>query len=112
MAINGESGQAPDVKAAVDAAYAVLWDVAGNPTPAYARYLENQTAYVNAVEEFTTAENKALADPSLTASWPITAGTYQTLVDETFDQWQKEGAAQIEAALETVGSMRVPSQRR
>lgn len=100
--------RAPEITARLNAARNVLWDADGNATKPYARYNVNQKAYAKSVGDFTIAQNKTLADPAQADSWPVLAGTFQTVVDQALDKWRSQGADEIEAALATVESLGVP----
>jgi hypothetical protein len=98
------------VQAAVHAALLklYLYDAKGNmtgQTPEYQAYLSNQMTWAQAKSTYATDQAYALADPILGSVWPETSSVDQTAVDQAYDNWMAQGAADIEQALATVSSV-------
>ncbi len=101
---------------AVDAAYKKANDFLYTQTPnpdvpgqfitsqsaVYQTYLNNQTAYQNAVSAYRSAYAAALADPKLKATWPLLAPSLQVPVHQAWHTWRSSQADQVEAALATL----------
>ncbi|HEY3732650.1 MAG TPA: hypothetical protein VGL63_01935 [Streptosporangiaceae bacterium] len=98
------------VEQAVQAALLKLYtyDSKGNmigQTPEYQAYLANQMAWAQAKANYATDQAYAMADPILGSAWPETSAVDQTAVDQAYDTWMAQGAADIEQALATVSSV-------
>jgi hypothetical protein len=98
------------VEQAVQAALQKLYtyDSKGNmtgQTPEYQAYLANQMAWAQAKATYATDQAYAMADPILGSAWPETSAVDQTAVDQAYDTWMAQGAADIEQALATVSSV-------
>ena len=76
------------------------------PTPAYNIYLESQTAYVNELSKFTTAQiNKDLSQQGMD-DWREHSRLLQMNVDNAYNAWQSAGdVVDIQNALDTEQSI-------
>jgi hypothetical protein len=103
------------VEQAVQAALQELYtyDSNGNmigQTPKYQAYLANQMAWAQAKANYATDQAYAMADPVLGSAWPQTSAVDQTAVDQAYETWMAQGAADIEQALATVSSVGIDTQ--
>ena len=103
------------VEQAVQAALQKLYtyDSNGNmvgQTPGYQAYLANQMAWAQAKANYATDQAYAMADPILGSAWPQTSAVDQTAVDQAYETWMAQGAADIEQALATVSSVGIDTQ--
>jgi hypothetical protein len=105
-----------DVQAQIDSAKKVLFEL--DPTDGsiigrtklYKNYMANASAYAQAKADFTMAQNKALADPSMAGSWPLLSAPFKQKVDDAFDALKTEGAEKVERALDILESVGVSLQ--
>lgn len=94
-----------DLKAAYDAAKAVLTDADDNPTKHYESYLERQEEYEDALTEWRRAYSDALADPIKLQNWPREGRSYSTAADRALDKWTALGHKdEIDKALNTLAA--------
>jgi hypothetical protein len=98
----------PAEQAALDAATKVLYILdttdPANPvivdkTDLYKTYQKNAKAYANAKANYAVNQAMTLADPAKQNLWPQISATYQTAVDDAWDDFRTEGADKIEPAL-------------
>ena len=104
-----ESPPNPAVDAAYKKANDFLYAQTPNPdvpgqflttqSPVYQTYLNNQTAYQNAVMAYRSAFAAALASPQLKATWPLVAPSLAVPVHQAWHTWRSSQADQVEAAL-------------
>jgi hypothetical protein len=81
-----------DLKAAYEAAHAVLMDAEGQPTDKYQRYTEFRDKYRDKVKAYNRAYSTAITDPKKLARFPTEGKIYHDEVDEAFDEWTGFGA--------------------
>lgn len=95
-------------QARIDAALAVLYDENGDDTPIYARYQRNQQAYAEARAAKAAAEITILSDPERAASASVLLGPLSTKLNQAFNKWKAQGAAEVEAALAARAAIGIP----
>lgn len=100
-----KSDLSAELKAAYDAAQAVLTDADGNPTPKYQAYLDRESAYKDKVRAYNRAYANVMTDPVRFSNWPRDGVLYQSDVDGAFDQWNSFGhKVEIEKAIATLAA--------
>ena len=71
----------------------------------YKTYLNNQTAYIAAVSGYRTDYlNYNLSDPVQQRQWQADEPTLSNNVNQTYNTWRAQGAAQVEQALSVLAS--------
>jgi len=71
----------------------------------YKTYLKNQTAYITAVSGYRTAYlGYDLSDPAQQRQWQANEPMLSNNVNQTYDTWRAQGAAQVEEALSALAS--------
>ncbi|MET9327333.1 hypothetical protein [Tsukamurella sp. NPDC003166] len=96
-----------DDQARLDAAQKVLWNADGTPTPLYATYTRNQTAFATAQANYTLKSVQLVADPDTADQAELLLRPEQAKVQQAQDQWKTQGAPDVEAALAAIESLGV-----
>lgn len=96
-----------EIKARIAAAEKVLYtmDDAGNYTgytPLYSSYRHNQKALADARSAFALAYAQAMADPVAGQAWPVTSSTYQSAVDQAYNDLKDMGGQRVDDAMATL----------
>jgi hypothetical protein len=74
-------------------------------SPIYKTYLNNQTAYITALSGYRTAYlNYDLTVPAQQRQWQANEPMLRNNVDQTYNTWRAQGAAQVEQALAVLAS--------
>lgn len=71
----------------------------------YKQYLNNQTAYITAVSGYRTAYlGYDLSDPAQQRQWQANEPMLSNNINQTYNTWRAQGAAQVEEALAALAS--------
>jgi hypothetical protein len=99
-----------EVKKRIADAERVLYtlDDAGNYTgytPLYASYRHNQKTLADARSAYALAYTQAMSDPVAGQAWPVTSSSYQSAVDQAYNDFKDMGGQKVDDAIATLQSV-------